>query len=65
MMLLGGCGVLLTRLRANPPVFVSAVKRLMKEAQELREPTEQYFAQPLEVCIVLLTGGMYCTLDYG
>jgi len=25
-----------------------AVKRLMKEAQELREPTEQYFAQPLE-----------------
>jgi hypothetical protein len=26
-----------------------AVKRLMKEAQELREPTEQYHAQPLEV----------------
>lgn len=25
-----------------------AVKRLMKEAQELREPTDQYFAQPLE-----------------
>lgn len=25
-----------------------AVKRLMKEAQELHEPTEQYFAQPLE-----------------
>lgn len=25
-----------------------AVKRLMKEAQELREPTEQYHAQPLE-----------------
>eukprot|EP00057_Strongylocentrotus_purpuratus_P033747 XP_792623.1 PREDICTED: ubiquitin-conjugating enzyme E2 J1 [Strongylocentrotus purpuratus] len=25
-----------------------AVKRLMKEAQELKEPTEQYFAQPLE-----------------
>ncbi|XP_003742992.1 ubiquitin-conjugating enzyme E2 J1 [Galendromus occidentalis] len=25
-----------------------AVKRLMKEAQELREPTEDYFAQPLE-----------------
>ena len=25
-----------------------AVKRLMREAQELREPTEQYFAQPLE-----------------
>ena len=29
--------------------FVSAVKRLMKEAQELRQPTEQYFTQPLEV----------------
>ncbi|XP_071819967.1 ubiquitin-conjugating enzyme E2 J1-like isoform X1 [Apostichopus japonicus] len=25
-----------------------AVKRLMKEAQELHEPTEQYYAQPLE-----------------
>ncbi|KAL5010584.1 hypothetical protein ScPMuIL_012889 [Solemya velum] len=25
-----------------------AVKRLMKEAQELHEPTEQYFTQPLE-----------------
>lgn len=25
-----------------------AVKRLMKEAQELREPTEQFFAQPLD-----------------
>ncbi|KAI0208234.1 Ubiquitin-conjugating enzyme E2 J1 [Lamellibrachia satsuma] len=25
-----------------------AVKRLMREAQELRQPTEQYFAQPLE-----------------
>ncbi|XP_072036247.1 uncharacterized protein [Amphiura filiformis] len=25
-----------------------AVKRLMKEAQELSEPTEQYYAQPLE-----------------
>ncbi|XP_078477117.1 ubiquitin-conjugating enzyme E2 J1-like [Lampetra planeri] len=25
-----------------------AVKRLMKEAQELREPTQHYFAQPLE-----------------
>lgn len=27
----------------------SAVKRLMKEAAELREPTEHYHAQPLEV----------------
>ncbi|XP_064473312.1 ubiquitin-conjugating enzyme E2 J1-like [Ornithodoros turicata] len=25
-----------------------AVKRIMREAQELREPTEEYFAQPLE-----------------
>nr|XP_054753735.1 LOW QUALITY PROTEIN: ubiquitin-conjugating enzyme E2 J1-like [Lytechinus pictus] len=25
-----------------------AVKRLMKEAQELKDPTEQYFAQPLD-----------------
>ena len=29
--------------------FITAVKRLMKEAQELREPTEQFHAQPLEV----------------
>ena len=27
----------------------TAVKRLMKEAAELREPTEHYHAQPLEV----------------
>uniref|UniRef100_A0A0K0D1R0 UBIQUITIN_CONJUGAT_2 domain-containing protein n=1 Tax=Angiostrongylus cantonensis TaxID=6313 RepID=A0A0K0D1R0_ANGCA len=26
----------------------AGVKRLMKEALELREPTEMYFAQPLE-----------------
>lgn len=26
-----------------------AVKRLMKEAAELRDPTEHYHAQPLEV----------------
>lgn len=32
--------------------FVVAVKRLMREAQELAEPTEQYFAQPLEVCVL-------------
>ena len=29
--------------------IISAVKRLMKEAQELKDPTEQYFAQPLDV----------------
>jgi hypothetical protein len=28
---------------------VLAVKRLMKEAAELRDPTEHYHAQPLEV----------------
>lgn len=32
----------------------SAVKRLMKEAQELREPTELYTAQPLDV-----SGGIF------
>ena len=26
----------------------SAVRRLMKEASELRNPTDEYFAQPLE-----------------
>jgi len=31
------------------------VKRLMKEAQELRKPTEQYHAQPLEVNYMLIT----------
>ena len=30
-------------------VSLSAVKRLMKEAQELNTPTELYHAQPLEV----------------
>ncbi|XP_071503999.1 uncharacterized protein [Diadema antillarum] len=33
-------------LRSSEHVWT--VKRLMKEAQELSEPTEQYFAQPLE-----------------
>lgn len=28
--------------------FFSAVKRLLKEAQELHEPTEEYYAQPLD-----------------
>ena len=32
--------------------FSSAVKRLMKEAQELHEATEIYYAQPLEVGIM-------------
>uniref|UniRef100_A0A8C9L1V2 Ubiquitin conjugating enzyme E2 J1 n=1 Tax=Pavo cristatus TaxID=9049 RepID=A0A8C9L1V2_PAVCR len=30
--------------------FLSAVKRLMKEAAELKDPTDHYHAQPLEVC---------------
>lgn len=30
-------------------VFFSAVKRLMKEAAELKDPTDHYHAQPLEV----------------
>lgn len=29
-----------------------AVKRLMKEAAELRDPTEHYHAQPLEVSFI-------------
>ncbi|CAG0912916.1 unnamed protein product [Notodromas monacha] len=29
-------------------LFIIAVKRLMKEAQELREPTEDYYTQPME-----------------
>ena len=28
----------------------------MKEAQELRKPTDQYFAQPLEVLVVYVDG---------
>ena len=32
------------------PYFLdTAVKRLMREAMELHEPTDQYFAQPVEV----------------
>jgi len=34
----------------NGVVLILAVKRLMKEAQELRNATEQFYAQPLEVC---------------
>lgn len=30
-----------------------AVKRLMKEAAELRDPTEHYHAQPLEVRVIV------------
>lgn len=29
--------------------FLLAVKRLMKEAAELKDPTDHYHAQPLEV----------------
>ena len=31
--------------------FASAVKRLMKEAAELKDPTDHYHAQPLEVSL--------------
>ena len=31
----------------NQRVFAAAVKRLMREAQELKEATSDYFAQPL------------------
>lgn len=33
--------------------FASAVKRLMKEAAELKDPTDHYHAQPLEVSLYL------------
>lgn len=29
--------------------YYSAVKRLMREAQELKDPTEQFSAHPLDV----------------
>ncbi|VDM62135.1 unnamed protein product [Angiostrongylus costaricensis] len=32
----------------------AGVKRLMKEALELREPTDMYFAQPLETTIIVI-----------
>ena len=35
-------------------LLVTAVKRLMKEAQELRDPTELYHAQPLEVKVAVI-----------
>lgn len=35
-------------------VFPAAVKRLMREAIELRNPTPMYFAQPLEVKLSVL-----------
>ena len=31
-------------------ILETAVKRLMREAEELKESTEDYYAQPLEVC---------------
>ena len=31
------------------PPYPTAVKRLMREAMELKDPTPMYFAQPLEV----------------
>lgn len=33
--------------------FILAVKRLMKEAAELKDPTDHYHAQPLEVSLCL------------
>ena len=40
-------------LNCNRLLMWTAVKRLMREARELREPTELYYAQPLEVKFVL------------
>lgn len=40
----------------------AAVKRLMREAQELHEATEEYFAQPLEVRKCLACGSFEARL---
>ena len=32
----------------NKSFFLAAVKRILKEVQELHEPTEEYFAAPLD-----------------
>jgi hypothetical protein len=37
--------------------FLLAVKRLMKEAAELKDPTDHYHAQPLEVSLPLSSSG--------
>jgi hypothetical protein len=41
-----------------------AVKRLMKEAQELKDPTEQYFAQPLDVSVHKLFIAFYSKIPW-
>ena len=46
------CEKLKINLRPVNFVFIPAVKRLMKEARELANTTDQYFAQPLEVSIL-------------
>ena len=42
-------GTLITTDFVLVNISLSAVKRLMKEAKELFQPTELYYAQPLEV----------------
>ena len=46
--------------------FVLAVKRLMKEAAELKDPTDHYHAQPLEVsfCLCLLSFLFFTALNH-
>ena len=41
-------------LKKKKKLSVPGVKRLMKEAQELRNPTDMYYAQPLDVSGILL-----------
>lgn len=42
----------------------SAVKRLMKEAAELKDPTDHYHAQPLEVCFSICLQELVIRLCY-
>lgn len=44
-------------------IFVLAVKRLMKEAAELKDPTDHYHAQPLEVSFYLYLLHMHFNLN--
>jgi hypothetical protein len=37
---------------------LKAVKRLLKEAQELKNPTELFFAQPLDVSYLINNSGL-------
>lgn len=44
--------------------FILAVKRLMKEAAELKDPTDHYHAQPLEVSFLFFPHIYFKTLKH-